>query len=46
MAWLRSRLYFRELALICSIAILPGDMFLYGQATNRLKREEISGHSL
>src|SRR3974390_2507271 len=31
MAWLRSRLYFRELALICSIAILPGDVFLYGQ---------------
>jgi uncharacterized membrane protein YgcG len=31
MAWLRDRLYFRELALICSVAILPGDMFLYGQ---------------
>ena len=32
MGWLRDRLYFRELALICSVAILPGDMFLYGQA--------------
>src|SRR6516165_6862344 len=31
MAWLRDRLYFRELALICCVAILPGDMFLYGQ---------------
>ena len=33
MAWLRDHLYFRELALICSVAILPGDTFLYGQAT-------------
>ena len=33
MAWLRDRLYFRELALICCLAILPGNMFLYGQAT-------------
>src|SRR5215469_1746271 len=33
MAWLRDRLYFRELALICCVAILPGNMFLYGQAT-------------
>jgi uncharacterized membrane protein YgcG len=32
MTWLRDRLYLRAIALICSTAILPGDMFLYGQA--------------
>jgi hypothetical protein len=31
MAWLGNRFYFRELALICSIAIAPGDVLLYGQ---------------
>jgi hypothetical protein len=31
-AWLRNPLYFRELALICSIATMLGDPFLYGQA--------------
>jgi len=31
MAWCRERLYFRELAVICSMAIAPGDAFLYGQ---------------
>ena len=32
MALLRDRFCFRELALICSIAIAPGDILLYGQA--------------
>ena len=32
MTWLHGRLYFRELALICAVAILPGDAFLYAQA--------------
>jgi hypothetical protein len=31
MAWICDRLYFRGLALICSIAIAPGDMLLPGQ---------------
>jgi hypothetical protein len=35
MTWLRDRLYFRELALICSIAIAPGDMLLYGQTSQQ-----------
>ena len=34
MAWLRDHLYFRELALICCVAILPGDTLLFGQAAN------------
>ena len=34
MTWLRDRLYFRGLALICSLAIAPGDLLLYGQTSN------------
>jgi hypothetical protein len=33
MAWLRNGLYLRELALICSIGLIPGVPSLYGQAT-------------
>src|SRR5579872_3479393 len=32
MAWICDRLYLRGLALICSIAIAPGDMLLSGQS--------------
>jgi len=32
MAWLRDRWYFRGLALICSMAIAPGEALLYGQS--------------
>jgi uncharacterized membrane protein YgcG len=31
MTWLRDRLYIRAIALTCSMAILPGDVLLYGQ---------------
>jgi hypothetical protein len=31
MAWLRDRLCLRQLAILCSIAILPGDALVYGQ---------------
>jgi hypothetical protein len=30
MAWYRSRPYFHQVVLICSIAIAPGDALLYG----------------
>src|SRR5215475_10511933 len=32
MSWLRNRLYFRELALVCSLAIAPGEALLYAQS--------------
>src|SRR5262245_49939328 len=32
MAWHRDHVYLRELAIICSIAILPGDALIYGQS--------------
>ena len=35
MTWSRERFYFRELALICSIAIVPGNALLYGQTAQQ-----------